>query len=247
MATSTEQLTDLIQSGNLWKAAADDMLAERNAALNAHRNGYETLASDLTDDLTGLFYGWLFVDQISGDDTNDGSRDAPVQTVKQAAKILPNGTTSLIHIIGDYQFTAKEFIPRGYYVITSEDTDNRTTLTFAPQIDGADIEAPGITMNEAMSELHFQKINLHLDPVAAHVTRPWSISTKGSTAIYFQNVAITTAPGNDRVLLENNGVAILSVKATTYPAEMAGHWMVGVTAGTLATAEARLLTTLDTL
>lgn len=240
---SIEDINNAAAAQNALTARINGFLDTADAQIAQRRNAYDALANDLE----GLFYRWVFVDQTNGDDANDGSRESPVQSIRQAAKIQPNGTATVIHIFGDYRVTDRERLARGYYVITSEDDDNRSTISFAPELDAVSLSAPGITMNEALSELHFQKVNLHFEPVSAHVTRPWSISTRGATAVYLQNCDITTAAGNDRVLLENNGVAILTVKSTTYPAEMAGHWMVRIRAGTVSADVPRLLTTLNTL
>ncbi len=43
MATSTQQINDLIQAGNDWKARADALLADRLT----HQQAYEALSSDL--------------------------------------------------------------------------------------------------------------------------------------------------------------------------------------------------------
>ncbi len=240
---SIENLNNATAAQNALTSRVNEFLDDADAQIQERRDAYD----DLANDLNSLFWRWVFIDQNNGDDTNDGSFNSPMKTIQEAAKILPNGTTSVFRFIGDYRLTEREFMQRGYYVFTSADEANPSTLSFAPQIDGVSDLAPAIWMAEALGEIAFQNINIHFESVSAHITQPWTISSKGATAVYFNGCTITADVGMNRYLFENNGVAVLSVKGTTYPTDMDGRWMVGIASGTDSNTVPRLLTTLATL
>lgn len=240
---SIEDINAAAAAQNALTARINSFLDDADAEIAARQVAYDALANDLS----ALFWGQVYVDQLNGDDANPGTLAEPVQTLKKAGEVLPNGTTTKIVLIGDYRFEDTEFFDRGTYQIVSADNANKSVISFAPEIDGVKVNAPRFNANEPFVEFWFDNVVIHLEPVSAHISYPWCFSSKGSVGVYLVDSQITVAAGCDRKLIENNGVVMLTVKSTTYPAEMAGLWVVGVAASTPSADVPRVLTTLATL
>lgn len=71
----------------------------------------------------------IYVDQSKGKDTNNGSADAPVQSLDKAFALLPEGGNILI--VGTYTFEFENDVAVNNYVITLPETNGKVTITSA--------------------------------------------------------------------------------------------------------------------
>ena len=83
-------------------------------------------------DMEKIFY----VDQINGDDSNDGSNVSPFKTLQKAIDDIPTGGLADIHIVGDYVLTSNISIDRKtrvslilYGTLTTTEYSPRTNYT----------------------------------------------------------------------------------------------------------------------
>jgi len=78
MATSTEQINDLIGGYTNLKAFFEGAQAQIETGLNAF--AYRVGDSQRS----------VYIDQVNGDNTDSGLADAPVQTLQAAVDVWPN-------------------------------------------------------------------------------------------------------------------------------------------------------------
>lgn len=111
MTTSAEQINDLIQAGNDWKAQADALLADRVA----HQQAYAALSSNLKGVVNGQMYFVAYVDPDEAAPTlvDNGSFSTIAEAVNAApygsfvdVRLVPGKT----HVIAERTSTMHRFI-----------------------------------------------------------------------------------------------------------------------------------------
>lgn len=103
MATSTEQINDLIGAFTDLKNTFEGKKAGIEAALSAAANAYTNF--DFT----------VYVDQAAGDNANPGTQEAPVQTIQRAIDLAPFTALVDIRVRGAYTATQR-YRPMGRLV-----------------------------------------------------------------------------------------------------------------------------------
>ncbi len=94
MATSTEQIADLISSNTALKVEFENKRDDIDTRLNGVANRWENP--------TATFY----VDQAVGDDGNDGTKALPLASLQQAIDRTPKKTICIIYFRGQYDMPA---------------------------------------------------------------------------------------------------------------------------------------------
>ena len=70
-----------------------------------------------------------YVHQLVGDDTADGSENAPLKSIEEALRRTPPGGICICKLQGDYHFATSLFVENKYLIIRSDST-LRHALTF---------------------------------------------------------------------------------------------------------------------
>jgi hypothetical protein len=218
MSLSTDQVIADMSGWTELKAYFEGIRGNINADLNAA----ELRVGDTARE--------FWVDQVNGDNTNDGSVDAPLQTINNAVnKSVQNGLL-MIRLKADYHHTTNLYFRNGGIVIRSDMDGVQRTVTFAPEASpGAVITARFANANTS-AFFNFRDLKLVACTGGANVVDGHMISGHGFTGVLLENCEIELPVGSDQSLINPIHACGLTVKSTIYPAEMAGRWMVGIPA-----------------
>ncbi len=105
MATSTEQINNLIQAGNEWKESADALLADRQA----HQAAYETLSSDLRGVVADEM---AFAATIDPDDpAPTGVNGGVFNTIVAAVNAAPASASIQLSLLSGKTHEIASFVP----------------------------------------------------------------------------------------------------------------------------------------
>lgn len=217
--SSTEQLTALIAANTEMSTAYANEYDRIEAALN--------LAVERVGDTLREFY----VDQVNGNDANDGTEENPLQSLLEAnTRSVWNGITH-INVVGDYEMRERFTVRPGTFYVLGDGG----ALTFADESDNSFGNMPAFICNRAGNaaiSIVIEGMTLTLPD--APVEEGIIIST-GLSRIALRGVAMTLESlGTTRIISSGTGALGISLSETTYPAEMAGRWVEGVVAGTSA-------------
>jgi len=227
MTTSAQQITNLIGSNTALKAYFEGQKGTWDDQVQDAKNDY----NDLAEDLRSVTAQNLFIDQISGDDANNGSIGSPVASVKQALELEAEfGTTSLF-FLSNYTETEAIDFNYGRYQLRSYDTENQVTLKFAAvATNAADVPAQ-FRMRYSANTLLMNSIKLEAAPPDAAVTGANAMFVIGSGAsLSLRESEIILPAGSTQTVLSLQTVGSLSVSGVITPAEMPGRWITGAAA-----------------
>ncbi|MEO3480550.1 hypothetical protein AAFO90_23195 [Phaeobacter sp. CAU 1743] len=222
MATSTEQINTLIASNTAlmeyFQGARDQIDADLDAA--ALRVG----------DTNRLIY----VDQTNGDDANDGTVDAPVQTLTRAKNMSVYNGVLDIRLKSDYHHDKTLIFRNGQINIRSDTGGVKRKFTSAPVSVDTATSTPSLSNGTGYSMFLFKDIELEMCTAGAGVVSKRLLSCTGLTSVMMIDCDITLPAGSDQCLMSpvNNHGMGLGIQSTTYPAEMPGRWIEGIAAAT---------------
>ena len=172
MATSTEQINDLIQAGNDWKEQADALLADRLA----HQNAYEALTVDLKGvvDARMMFTGRFDNTQVSTNQEG-GYWDSIADCINDA----PPGSLVNIYLAEDqtFEFEGNAFFGYSKKIRISRDPAQngpRPTLRFKAYEHNGENRLYGITPNVGGSA-YIDTVDIEFED-KVNAALPWSTS-----------------------------------------------------------------------
>lgn len=217
--SSAEQLTSLISSTTALSIAYSEEFDRIDAALS--------LALERVGDTLREFH----VDQVNGNDANDGTAANPLQSLLEAnLRSVWNGITR-ITLVGDYEMRERFTVRSANFFLLGDGG----VFDFAADSTNNPGELPGFVCNRAFNAaisitMDTLTLNLPADP-----TEEGIIINTGLSRVAFKSVDITLGTlGATRIISSGTGALGIALSSSTYPAEMPGRWVEAVVAGTSA-------------
>lgn len=214
--SSTEQIAALILSNT--------QLAE------AYEGAFDTITNtlDLAATKVGDSRREFHINQVSGDDANDGSAENPLASLEEVnSRSVWAGLTE-VNVIGDYEMRGR-FSMRMHALVLSLDGG---VFSFAADSDNLPGNPPGFVCNRSvMPDVSVVFDNCTISLPAAANEEGIFINT-GFVRLVLKSVNIvleTTGP--TRIFSSGSGAVGITTSSVTYPAEMSGRWVDGVAAG----------------
>lgn len=191
--------------------------AARNAALNA--------AEQRVGDTFRKFY----VDNLSGDDANPGTLAEPFKTIGTAASRAVYGGRLCIYLMSDYHMDEAVRFRDGNIVIAGH--NGRPKITFGPHSSNPSYLS-GFSLSFSMGSFNFQELEFVFPKVDASLRGRYIISAHGLTVATIQNCDFTVEPDANVALFQfAHGIGLL-IQNVTFPPEIGGRWVEGISAGT---------------
>lgn len=215
MATSTEQITDLINGYTDLKAYFEDW-----------RGGMERAKNNLID----FVFTTIYVDETSGLPGNDGSLEAPFATLDDAIESLDAGQGADIRLLSNVTWSRRQWRVQSFIRLTGWNaaTGNTftRTVTFADVAENSTGQVPGIT-GTGFCGVRFTDLDVVLSGGAIDGAH---FSSGGFMAVAFRNSSLSGTVGVSSVAYNYMGPFSLGANNLTYT-DMAGRWVSGVAAG----------------
>lgn len=191
----------------------------------------------LQDDVTGLMSQTFYVDQATGDDANSGNEANPLASIDEATERSLTGGGLVVILVSDYHVSTRIGVKQGFLRLRSNfDAVIKPVLTFADRLNDESIHQPGFRRSGGHAEIHFLDLEVVLPVLAAHVSVIGMIDASGFLTLQLEDCEMIVDVGANMALIKSSGNVSLYVKNTVVPAEMAGLWIRGVVAGTVAQA-----------
>lgn len=240
MATSTEQLTDLIA-----QVVALQTYIQGQYEIDLAK--YDTLRGDIHDLLAAEFW----VDQINGDDEAGGGETAPLATISEAASRVPVGSQVKIRLVGDYQMINTVFLKGCEWTIRSADFGNPSRLTFAGESTNKPGQMPAFDASTAPnSSIYFNQVTIELGTAGAGVGTRHVVGAYTHVSVMINNCEVVVAASSDQNVIEWSAACSIVTKGVTFSGDgsIAGRWRGDLAAGTdPATVESIGFTNLNSL
>lgn len=213
--SSTEQINNLI--------ASQTQLAD------AYDGAYDlvTASLDTAEQRVGETRREFWVNQVSGDDANDGSAAHPLASLLEVNERSVWAGVTRAHIVGDYEMRER-FTMRFHALILSGDNG---TFDFAADSTNSPGTQPGfICYRTGMPDCSvvFDDFTINLPSDAGE--EGVFINT-GFIRLALRDVIITLGAGATRVFSSGTGAIGITTSSVSFPAEMAGRWVDTVAAG----------------
>lgn len=213
------------------------------AQLQALHDAYHGKIGDIDDrvdailgDIGGVLFDTFYVNAVTGSDVNDGlAADRPLQTVNAAmARMIAGG--SYVVVLQTDVVIDRLFNTRARTVaFQSNVTGTKREMTIASEradVPG-DARLPSFQSASTGFMIQFFNIRLRFPVAAAHVTARYFIHTSAMNTIHLRNCEIVRDAGANTSLANGFlGIVAIALDGTTFPTEMAGHWLEGYLAGT---------------
>lgn len=222
MSTSTEQITDLIASNADVIAFFQGIRGDIEADLNT--------AALQVGDTNRLVY----VDQTSGDDANDGTVDAPLQSLMRAKNMSVWGGILDIRLKSDYHHDRNLIFRNGQVTIRSDTSGVKRKFTCANVSVDSATSCPTLSNGTGYSMFFCKDIEFEMCTAAAGVTSKRLFSATGLTTVALIDSEIVLPAGSDQSLMapvNSHGMGLI-VQSTIYPAGMPGRWIEDIAAAT---------------
>ncbi|KZL17212.1 hypothetical protein PsWM33_05412 [Pseudovibrio sp. WM33] len=123
----TQSLKEVVQSTTALTEAVQKTYSQHNAEIQKILN--------IAPELQRTFY----VDAVNGDNSNDGSQDAPLRTLRKAADRVPRQGRGHIHLLSDYHMTEAVYARDCYINVYGDETGHRR-VTFGSYLHASDGE-----------------------------------------------------------------------------------------------------------
>lgn len=224
MPTSAEQLS-----------AAITAMTELADTFNGKKEGIDAsvqaaLASG--PDISRYYH----IDQAAGDDTGTGSAASPLASFEEAIFRTPEGGVLTCRLTGPYTMDKHVILNRRrLFVYGWEDTSASLNIT-ALNTDATSSYIPGFVGHnwELVTHMLFRDLTINLGAGTTGRAGLQNGAFKGPNNLFlgFTDCEITMDAGTEMSLIGLHGNLFLETKSLTVPAEIAGHWITGVAAGT---------------
>lgn len=206
----------------------------------------------------------IYVDQINGDDTAAGSEAAPLASLGAAFQRVGPTRLGMIRLMSDYTIQqAREYTQHNTALnIIGHGQRRRLVLGLHPATDAsADYEVGGLMTGGryGASVIGFTDMEIVWPSAPASGTLMHERYNSLVSCFYQSGPPLTSlelcrcllsypADGVGCVLGADTRTVALAVKSSTYDASrMAGHWIVGIAAGTQTTSVPQVISNLDSL
>jgi len=217
-------------------------IADATSAMNQLAEAYNGKIVSIDDRVDGIIgnlnsalSGSFHINAATGNDANDGSENAPFQTVGEALERCVSGGNYELHLHTDVVYDQLRIVRAAGLTIRSNITGTKRRFTIAQER----ADAPGSTRLPSLQgsggglNVYFLDINLDLPKAAAHVAGRYLLHGSTFTNVFFRDSEITRQADADTSLLSGFfGVFAISLRDSSYPATMGGHWLLGIAAGT---------------
>lgn len=224
MNTSTEQITDLIQSFNECAAAYNNKKMQIDDALAE--------AVSLAPEVSRTFY----IDQANGDDSAAGTALQPLTTFEEALSRTPDGGVLTAWVSGQFDLSHTVEVRNRMLRLIGVDVATAAINFAAINDDVSDNFVPGFSGHgwDVNSKIHVRDMTLRL---GAGVTgklpvRQGVFRSLNNLHIGFARCDIQIEEDSELKLVSPGMLTFLGTSNVTVLPEMPGHWVAGEAAGT---------------
>lgn len=224
MTTSAEQLSAAITAMTELADTFNGKKEEIDASVQV------ALAS--APDISSYYH----INQATGDDTGTGLEASPLASFEEAILRTPAGGILTCRLTGPYTIdTHIDLSRRRVFVYGWEDTMASLNIT-ALNTDATSPFAPGFIGNgwELVTHMLFRNLTINLGAGATGRTGLQNGVFRGPNNLFigFTDCEITMDVDTELSLIGLHGNVFMETKDLTVPAELAGHWITEVAAGT---------------
>lgn len=202
----------------------------------------------------------LYVHQLNGLDTNDGSAANPLKSIDKAIAMTPVGGVLSVRLLSDYNMSPSVLSLEGVRLEMRTDTiAQRRVLRpcYFKSGDGTTTLLSCFSANLG-AEFSLRDITMELPSAAGQAPAP----TGGDNALFkanatspvttlplkFINCEVVDQPGATAALTSSSTSGmVLAVTGTTFPSAFAGRYVAGIASGTAVSSVNHLVSNLSTL
>ncbi len=204
--------------------------AQAAAMLTAFSNEYDRWESgtNLSLERLGDTRREFYLDQVNGNDANDGTQANPIQSLSRINELSVYGGIAHVRVVGNYQVRERISMRPGTMVLRG----NGGTLSFADDSSNSSGDHPGFVVNRGV----VPGFNLVVDDftlsLPADPGEEGIIINTGFAVIILKDVTIsleTTDP--TRIISSGSGALGIVTSSVVLPSEMPGRWVESVAAG----------------
>jgi hypothetical protein len=106
--TLEQEILQLIQNTTALQQTFQNQFATWDSEIQDKLTQIDTQFQSILNNIGQALQKNIYVDQINGDDSNPGTSDAPVKTLKQAFSMIPVKGEAGIYLLNDYTWTPDE-------------------------------------------------------------------------------------------------------------------------------------------
>ncbi len=220
--TSTNEIAKLIEANTALKQYYEGARVNIDQRINTAAENVGNTRRD------------FFVDQQNGNDGHEGDRSRPLKSLDQVFARAVWGGFTTITLLSDYLLDRIVFFPASNILIKSDDANFKKRLKFASMATNGAIDMGHLACASFLScHLVFDNLVIDLPEVTdANITQRFAIAGYGFTSLLLFRSEIVLQPNCNSTLFQNLHAISLIVQGSTFPANMGGHWVRGVPAGT---------------
>ena len=227
-----------------------EALTAATASMQAAADAYNGKVAEIDDrvntlipTVAGVLARTIYLNADTGDDANTGEINAPVRTMAGAAALTVHGGYYRIYLQTDLVLEGVSR-PKGAGLLISSDT---VGVKRKIRVEGASVagsnEAPTIVAPPTVNSILLADIDIELGVGAVGTTFRRMFVAGQQTTFDFWNCNFLPLPGADVSLVQSNWLLSISLRVSTYAADMDGLWLFGEAAGTDPATIPRLLVT----
>lgn len=176
------------------------------------------------------------IDQAAGDDTGTGSVAQPLASFEEAILRTPEGGVVSCRLTGPYTIDTDISLSRRRFYVYGWVGTMASLNVSALNTDAASPYTPGFIGHnwELVTHMKFQNLTINLGAGATGRTGLQNGAFKGPNNLFIglTNCEITMDVDTELSLIGLHGNLFMETKSLTVPAEIAGHWITDVAAGT---------------
>ncbi len=226
MATSTEQITDLIAGYTELKQFYENETGEIEAARLA-------ALSDISDAIAARLSLTVYVDQQNGNDSNDGSLASPFASMQAGINDAPEGGEVEVVLIGDYHMYDVVFTGNRIVNIVGDTGQGQSVLTFAANASNKPTEMGGFdSSGNPLAVILLSHVVITLGTAGAGVSDKHVFGTFSHMLVHLNNSEIVVGAGTDQNVLQSYQAMSILAKSVVYTGTIAGRWRGDVASGT---------------
>ncbi|ULL06028.1 hypothetical protein JNO42_03175 [Pseudomonas putida] len=200
----------------------------------------------------------LYINQLTGSDTADGSYATPLKTLEKAIAMTPTGGLLSARLLADYAYSAHVTVEGISLEIRSDTIGTKRALKPAYFSDTDGVISLASLAVMLGGQISMRDVSLQLPTVNGIATPPvggFNTAIKSNTtgtspflAIKMINCEIVDAPGATASLCSPAGMPLLlAVTGVSFPASFGGRYVAGVTSGVSANTLPHVVTNVATL
>jgi len=200
----------------------------------------------------------LYINQLTGSDTADGSFSAPLKTLEKAIAMTPTGGLLSARFLSDYAYSGHIVVEGISLEMRSDTIGTKRALKPAYFSDADGVMSLAAVAIMLGGQVSMRDMSLQLPTVTGIATPPaggFNTAIKSNTtgtspflAVKMINCEVVDAPGATASLCSAAGMPlILAITGVSFPASFGGRYLAGVTAGVSSNTLPHVVTNLATL